>query len=95
MLQRMHQCSAVGGVQVAVRGIRGPYAGLCNVYLNEQQVAASLDLSRRYEQKCLLFMSDLLPFGDHVLRIECCGQRGAASVDQKLMIDGFLWLAAY
>ena len=72
-------------------GERGPHAGCCQVILDDQQVA-TVDLSRAYWQKCLLFTSGVLPFGRHVLRIECLGRQGALSNDQILAIDGFLWL---
>ena len=76
-----------------MRACQGPDEGVCILSLDKAQAADAVDLSRLYRQKCTVFTSGQLPFGRHVLRIECCGQRGAlSSGGQSLSIDGFLWL---
>ena len=61
--------------------------------IDDRHVASNIDLSRDYEQQCVLFKSELLQPGRHTLRIECCGQRGALSDDQTLAVYGLLVLA--
>ena len=73
-------------------GRRGKQDGRCNVLVDGQQVAAGVDLSREYEQQCLLFKSELLQHGRHTLRIECCCVKGALSHEAFLAVYGLLWL---
>lgn len=53
---------------------------------------ATIDLYRPYQQKCLIWKSEVLPFERHVVRLECCGQKGELSDDHIVGLDGFMWL---
>ena len=69
-------------------GRRAPSSGLVDVFI-DGKLCTTLDTSSPLESIGPIYMSPILPEGEHILKLVCRGEGGAHSNDQWLSVHGF------